>query len=101
MEGSDGPGVLREDSDRGGRQEAPHPDDLVSGPGCDHPVILADRHVGDFGARASEGEDQSARAGLPHLDEEVIRPREHIATSFVKEKTKHGTEMSKTSSLQL
>ena len=101
VESSDGPSVLGEDSDGGGGQEAPHPDDLVCGPGRDHPVVLADRHVGDLGARATEGEDKSARAGLPHLDKKVIRPREHIAASFVKEKTKHRTEMSKTSSLKL
>ena len=81
-----GPGVLEEHGHGGGRQQAPHPDDLVCGAGNEQYVVIAHGHVGYLRAGSAEGEVKLAGVSAPYL---VRYSGEHIVAGLVKQEAEH------------
>lgn len=61
-----------QDGQRGAGLQAPHPDGLVTGPGGDHGVLVADGHVGDLGGVAAQRRQQTAVVRSPDLHQAVV-----------------------------
>lgn len=68
--------VSLQDGQRGAGLQAPHSDSLVTGPGSDHGVLVADGHIRDLSSVAAQCRQQASVICSPDLNKAVVRALE-------------------------